>query len=275
MDTARATPPARSSEEKFLGFLEIVDETAISQHAYESSLPMNEVNRLLLESVADGIYATDAKGRTTFINPAAIRMTGWTAEEVVGKPDNVFARHLRPRARIDLPNLFPNTLELAPAQGEDNSIFWRKDGSSFPASCTGTSVLRHGKLLGTVVIFRDISESRRMEKWEQSKNAIFSAIIAHHSLPSTMQLMADAFVALYPPKSIAIFVLAGDQFHIEAEAGLPLRAVPPAAPASLALERLQESSLGQPRDDPRAWLGPPIPDPVMAPPPTAPHSGKY
>ena len=248
MDTARATPSARSSEEKSLGFLEIVDETAISQHAYESSLPMNEVNRLLMESVADGIYATDAKGRTTFINPAAIRMTGWTAEEVVGKPENVFARHLQPGARVDLPNPFPNTLQLGPVQGEDNSIFWRKDGSSFPAICTGTSVLRHGKLLGTVVIFRDISESRRMEKWEQSKNAIFSAIIAHHSLPSTMQLMADAFVALYPPKSIAIFVLAGDQFHIEAEAGLPPRTVPPAASASLALERFQEpSSLGQPR----------------------------
>src|ERR1700733_8482605 len=65
------------------------------------------------------------------------------------------------------------------------------------------------------------------ERWERSKNAIVSAIIAHDSLPSTMQLMADAFVALYPPKSIAIFVLAGNQFHIEAEAGLPPRPVPP------------------------------------------------
>ncbi len=84
-------------------------------------------------------------------------------------------------------------------------------------------------LLGTVVVFRDISQSKRRENWEQSKSAIFSAIIAHHSLSSTMQLMADAFVALYPPKAIAIFVLAGDQFRIEAEAGLPPRAVQPAA----------------------------------------------
>jgi diguanylate cyclase (GGDEF)-like protein len=64
------------------------------------------------------------------------------------------------------------------------------------------------------------------EGWERSRNAIVSAIIAQDSLPSTMQLMADAFVALYPPKSIAIFVLAGNQFHIEAEAGLPPRPVP-------------------------------------------------
>src|ERR1700722_3914751 len=76
------------------------------------------------------------------------------------------------------------------------------------------------------------------ERWERSKNAIVSAIIAHDSLPSTMQLMADAFVALYPPKSIAIFVLAGNQFHIEAEAGLPPRPVLPMLPAPHAQEIL-------------------------------------
>jgi diguanylate cyclase (GGDEF)-like protein/PAS domain S-box-containing protein len=250
MDTAYATPPAASSERKYLELSEIV-ETTIAQDVYESSLRLNGMNRLLLDSVADGVYATDATGRTIFINPAAMRMTGWTADEVLGKPEHVFARHLLPGGRTANPP--PGTRQLAPVQGEDHSIFCRKDGSSFPATCTGTSVLRHGKLLGTVVVFRDISERRRMEKWEQSKNAIFSSIIAHHSLPSTMQLMADAFVELYPPKSIAIFVLAGDQFHIEAEAGLPPRAVRPAAaaPTSLALKRSQPRS--QARSETVAW----------------------
>ncbi len=243
MDTAYARPSAATSERKFLELSEIL-ETTITQDADEPSLPLNEMNRLLLESVADGVYATDAKGRTIFINSAAMRMTGWTAEEILGKPEQVFARHLLPGDGGDLPNPLPGVVQLAPAQGEDNSIFCRKDGSSFPATRTGTSVLRHGKLLGTVVVFRDLSESRRSEKWEQSKNAIFSAILAHRSLPSTMQLMADAFVALYPPKSIAIFVLAGDQFHIEAEAALPPRPVCPAtsAPASTTLARSQAQS---------------------------------
>ena len=128
-----------------------------------------------------------------------------------------------------------------------------------------------------MVIFRDISESRRVEKWEQSKNAIFSAIIAHHSLPSTLQLIADAFVALYPPKSIAIFVLAGDQFHIEAEAGLPPRAVPPAAAraASLALERFQEPSLGQPRVRSEGLTWTSDSGSRDGPASNCPHSGKY
>jgi diguanylate cyclase (GGDEF)-like protein/PAS domain S-box-containing protein len=231
MDSAHAASSVASSGKKSLELAEVVDETAIMQEAYECSLHVNEMNRLLLES---GVYATDANGRTTFINPAAMRMTGWTAEEVLGKPEHMFVNHLGTSGETGS----LSAMQVAPVRGE-NSIFWRKDGSSFPAVCTGNSVQRHGKLLGTVIVFRDISTSKRQERWEQSKNAIFSAIIAHHSLPSTMQLMADAFVALYPPKSIAIFVLAGDQFHIEAEAGLPQRPAPPMAGASarLALER--------------------------------------
>jgi diguanylate cyclase (GGDEF)-like protein/PAS domain S-box-containing protein len=248
MDTVYATPSAATSERELLELTEIGEEA--TQDAYESSLPLNKMNRLLLESVADGVYATDAKGRTTFINSAAMRMTGWTAEEILGKPERVFARHLPSRHITDLHKPASRTMQLAQAQEE---VFCRKDGSSFPATCAGTSVLRHGQILGTVVIFRDLSETMRMQKWEQSKNAIFSAILGHRSLPSTMQLMADAFVALYPPKSIAIFVLAGDQFHIEAEAGLPPRAVRPAAaaPASVTLARSQERSRA--RSESLAW----------------------
>jgi len=233
-------PSVASSVKKSLELAEAVEETAIMQEAYESSLRVNEMNRLLLES---GIYAMDANGRTTFINPAAMRMTGWTAEEVLGKPEHLFVNHVRP----DGETCPPGAMQVGPVRGEDNSIFWRKDGTSFPAACTGTSVQRHGKLLGTVIVFRDISASRRQQRWVQSKSAIFSAIIAHHSLPSTMQLMADAFVALYPPKSIAIFVLAGDQFRIEAEAGLLPRHAPPKSGASgrLAPERPLDRSQGR------------------------------
>ncbi len=244
MDTAHPRPPDASSAKRSLELAELVEETATMQNAYESLLRVNDMNRLLLESVADGIYATDANGRTAFINPAAMRMTGWKSEEVLGKPEDVFVHHVRPSGRTESPEAHPRSMQLAPALGEEDSIFWRKDGTNFPAACAGTSVLRHGKLLGTVVVFRDISQSRRKEKWEQSKNAIFSAIIAHHSLPSTMQLMADAFVALHPPKSIAIFVRAGDHFHIEAEAGLPARDTRPMAPVAASLVPTRSPSVG-------------------------------
>src|SRR5580658_2306766 len=53
------------------------------------------------------------------------------------------------------------------------------------------------------------SEKRSLQLAE-----IFSAIIGHESLSLTMQRIADAFVALYPSKGIAIFL--GPVLHIEA-----------------------------------------------------------
>jgi len=52
---------------------------------------------------------------------------------------------------------------------------------------------------------------------------ILSAIISHHSVPATLQMVADSFVTLYPSKAVAIFLRSGPRFHIGAEAGLPKR----------------------------------------------------
>ena len=52
---------------------------------------------------------------------------------------------------------------------------------------------------------------------------ILSAIINHHSVAATLQMVADTFVTLCPSKAVAIFLRSGPRFHIEAEAGLPKR----------------------------------------------------
>jgi diguanylate cyclase (GGDEF)-like protein len=52
---------------------------------------------------------------------------------------------------------------------------------------------------------------------------VLSAILAHDPLPSILQKIADAFVALCPDKAVGIFVHSGQQFEMKAEAGLPSR----------------------------------------------------
>jgi diguanylate cyclase (GGDEF)-like protein len=68
-----------------------------------------------------------------------------------------------------------------------------------------------------------VSDQERRERWEKSRNEIVSAIVGHHSLPSIMQRIVDAFVGIYPSKAIAIATPAGHHFQIAAEAGLPKR----------------------------------------------------
>ncbi len=42
-------------------------------------------NQLILRAAGEGIYGVNAEGITTFVNPAAERMLGWKASDLVGK----------------------------------------------------------------------------------------------------------------------------------------------------------------------------------------------
>ncbi len=88
-------------------------------------------------------------------------------------------------------------------------------------------------------VFRDISMERRRKEWEKNRSEICSAIVEHHALSSNLQRIAHAFVAFHPRRSIAIFLLLGEEFRLETEAGLPhrpsLSGSPSGAQASFAL----------------------------------------
>ena len=55
---------------------------------------------------------------------------------------------------------------------------------------------------------------------------ILSAIISHHPVPLTLQMIADSIVTLSPSKGVAVFLLSNPQLEMGADAELPKR-VPP------------------------------------------------
>jgi diguanylate cyclase (GGDEF)-like protein len=99
--------------------------------------------------------------------------------------------------------------------------------NSLEESTAGISGLSPGSAGGFGI---RLSGKQRRERWEKSRNDIVSAMIGHQSLPSTMQRIADAFVAVCPSKGIAIALANGPQVQIAAEAGLPQR--PPLSPST-------------------------------------------
>jgi len=124
-------------------------------------------NELILASAGEGIYGLDAEGRTTFCNPAAVAMMGWTAQEMLGKPQHALIHHSKPGGehypRSECPIYAAITDGLV--HREDNEVFWRKDGTSFPVEYVSTPVRdEHGKLIGAVVTFNDITERKKREE---------------------------------------------------------------------------------------------------------------
>lgn len=124
-------------------------------------------NELILASAGEGIYGLDAEGNTTFCNPAAAAMMGWSAEEMLGKPQHALIHHSKPGGdhypRSECPIYAAITDGLV--HREDNEVFWRKDGTSFPVEYVSTPVRdEDGKLIGAVVTFNDITERKAREE---------------------------------------------------------------------------------------------------------------
>ncbi len=122
--------------------------------------------QLLLMGLGEGVYGVDMAGHTTFINPAALRMLGLDAEEVIGRDQHLLFHHHHADGS-DYPHAdCPINLTLADGQARHDvdDWFWRHDGSGFPVAITATPLLKNGVRLGAVVSFQDISERQELSR---------------------------------------------------------------------------------------------------------------
>jgi PAS domain S-box-containing protein len=121
---------------------------------------------LILHSMNEGVYGLDCQGIATFVNPAAERITGWLAEETIGKPIHQYHHHTKPDGspypQCECP-IF-KTAQTGIGHKVGYELFWRKDGSSFPVEYSSTPIYQEGKLVGAVVVFQDISERKLAEE---------------------------------------------------------------------------------------------------------------
>jgi diguanylate cyclase (GGDEF)-like protein/PAS domain S-box-containing protein len=134
-------------------------------HARRRLEQVNRQNEALLNSAADGIHGLDLEGRITFVNPAATALTGHTVEETLGRRHHDLVHHTRedgtPCPLEDCP--CTGGLEQGVARTVCDEVFWRRDGASFPVEYTTTPISEGDTLTGALVVFRDITERRRIE----------------------------------------------------------------------------------------------------------------
>jgi two-component system sensor histidine kinase/response regulator len=121
--------------------------------------------RMILDTLGEGVYGAELDGTCSFINPAGLSMLGFAEAEVLGKRGHELFHHSRPDGSPYPEELCP-TWQTArdgkPRRHED--IFWRKNGEKFPVRLTVTPTRRNGVVTGVVVVFADISERVRAGK---------------------------------------------------------------------------------------------------------------
>lgn len=132
-------------------------------------------NQLILRAAGEGIYGVNAEGKTTFVNPAAERMLGWTADELVGKDIHPIVHHTRPDGthyhHEDCP-IYAAFRDGA-VHNVIDEVFWRKDGAPVWVEYTSTPIRDKSVLVGAVIVFRDVTQRREAdEKLKQALNEV-------------------------------------------------------------------------------------------------------
>jgi len=123
-------------------------------------------NALTLSSVGDGLYCVDTEGLCTFMNPAAKKLLGRTNEEVIGQNVHYIHHHTHADGShysVDECPIYAAVRDGVVYEGQQE-LFWKHDGPPFPVEFTSTPIISNGKIIGAVVVFRDISERLEIEQ---------------------------------------------------------------------------------------------------------------
>jgi PAS domain S-box-containing protein len=115
----------------------------------------------IVDSTDDAIISKDLNSTITSWNPAATRMFGYSAEEMIGKS----VRLLIPEDRQHEEDVVLNRITHGQRLDHYETIRRKKDGTLFPVSLTVSPILdARGVVLGASKIARDITERAKADE---------------------------------------------------------------------------------------------------------------
>jgi len=167
IDVSVTLSPLRDETGKIVGVSTVVRDVTERKRAEETLREREERIRALLDSTAEAIFGDDLNGRCSFCNSATAELLGYgTPAEILGKDVHALIHHKRP----DGTRLSTEDCPIAQAvragrnYHAEDVVFWRKDGTCFPAECWSHPLFEAGKLAGSVVTFLDITERKQAEE---------------------------------------------------------------------------------------------------------------
>ncbi|NOQ76431.1 MAG: response regulator [Methylococcaceae bacterium] len=129
----------------------------------------------ITSAMAEGVYAQDADGHCTYINPEGERLLGWDTDELIGKHMHEVTHYQYEDGRpmpVEECSVF-NSLKDRTAFHTDKEVFWRKDGSAMPIYISAVPIYDGDEFKGAVVAFQDIT--RRKQQEEELATAVTTA----------------------------------------------------------------------------------------------------
>ncbi|GAB3364178.1 MULTISPECIES: PAS domain S-box protein [Giesbergeria] len=140
---------------------------------------LEEHSRLILASVNDGIVGLDLQGRLTFANAATTTILGYTEAQLLGQPIHPLLHHSHADGSAYPIDECPMrlTTQDGQARSTDDEVLWHQNGTPIAVEYTTQPTWKNGELVGTVMVFRDITERKRAEQALLDERARLQSIL--------------------------------------------------------------------------------------------------
>jgi PAS domain S-box-containing protein len=128
-----------------------------------------------LGSIGDAVIATDSEARVTFLNSVAANLTGWQLEEAQNQPLQDVFKIINEQTGLGADDEVLRVLEERQILTVSNNVaLITRNGREIPVEHSAAPILAGaGKVIGVVLVFRDVAERRR----EQEATAEQAALI--------------------------------------------------------------------------------------------------
>lgn len=139
-------------------------------------------SKLILDSVGDGIFGVNTLGETIFMNPAALKLLGYTNDEVIGKKIHTLIHHSHgDGSNYDISECpMYKTYTNGEGYAVDDEVLWHKDGRPIQVEYNSVALKEGDQLIGSVIIFRDVSKIKEAQEGliqsREKLKALFEAL---------------------------------------------------------------------------------------------------
>lgn len=119
----------------------------------------------IFEGMGEGLMVTNQDTRVVRVNRQAQRLIGWSQKEMVGKRLRDIVQATYPSGRsVGEKGALEDVLASGKSVYRSDYTYARNDGSRFPVAVTAAALVLNQKIIGAVLLFRDITREKVVEK---------------------------------------------------------------------------------------------------------------
>ena len=153
--------PLLDENGNLIGAVHIISDITESKRAEEALRESEKRYRQVIENATEIIYSLDKKGNFIYGNPACLKATGFSLEEL--KQYN-YQDLIVPEHQKKLTEIYSKQFRERQAKTYEEFPFFNKSGEVVWFGQNASLVIENGKVVGFHIIARDITERKRAEE---------------------------------------------------------------------------------------------------------------